>query len=567
MILVLSCSSGVQFRAEWVHRAPQSQAVLAAYRATLPRLIEQCQPQVDESLPLETTIAGLLEKDSARWLPTRCDALSDICHAGRALSDHGLEQAGNQWQPFCDFAKVCHERRRALEQLDQELARWQPPTLLVLARRWPATETQYGTDLARQEPGIAAAVRRQRQLQVAASSDHCAWSYLYARNFVHTGLALMGPGKRTLTYLAGELARPAPPAEALLNRLTPATKAYATLQRAYAQYRDVAGQGGFYQLPGTCKGLRRSARKDPRHGLLAARLAQEGLSSLPVQREARIPFTGSLEKALKRFQRAHHLLETGTVGPATLAALNQTARSKQEALRSALSAYRRAVPPYESTLVLVQMPAAFAEIYVNGEHRRLEPVVIGRGQKDSDGLLPFATPVLDATITAIIFNPVWHVPSSIAQDEIEPLLVRDPGYLARNHFLRSVVGDQPARYRQLPGPENALGQVKFHFANSHDVYLHDTPRKHLFKKPRRLFSHGCVRMHHATKVAALLLNRDQGFSWDQLKTVLKSGKTVEYRLRTPIPVHLVYSSAAADGEGNLHFLPDLYEREQANGEH
>ncbi len=563
LLLLVSCATGGPQQEGWVYRIPQRQSLLTAYQETLQEPSVQCQFETDSPTPLEATIVQLFQKDPSRWIPTRCHALAQVCQAGSALSDHGLEREAEQWQQFCDFFQVCRERNRRLVQLDETLSRWQPPLLLTLAQQWPTTEARYGQDLAHHEPEVAANVRQRHQLLAAAHASQCRWSLHFARTFVRTGLALMGPDQRTLTYLAGELARRDPSSGTLLDRLTPATKAYSTLQQAYVHYREIAAQGGFHELPGTCKGLRRSSRRDPRHGLLAVRLAQEGLYVDPGKGNAWIPFNGPLEEAVKRFQRMHHLPETGTIGPATLTALNQSAGAKKVALNAALATYRKAVPPYETTLMLVQMPAAFVEVYISGELRRLERAIIGRGRRDPDGTRPFATPVLDATITTVIFNPVWHVPSGIARDEIEPLLARDPGYLARNNYRREAIRDQRVRYLQLPGPANALGRVKFHFANSHDVYLHDTPSKHLFKKSRRLFSHGCVRLQHATKVAALLLNRDQGFSWDQLRSVLKSDTTTEYRLKTPIPVHLLYSAAAADGEGNLHFLPDLYGHEQA----
>ncbi len=269
-------------------------------------------------------------------------------------------------------------------------------------------------------------------------------------------------------------------------------------------------------------------------------------------------FGPALEAALKAFQRMHHLTETGAVGPATLEALNVTAASKSDALRQALAAYRWAVPPWESTFVLVQMPAAYLEYYVDGELRRHQRTALGRTRRDADGARSMATPVLNSTITAVIFNPEWHVPWSIATNELEPAMEKDPGYLARNHYRREVLGKNRVRYIQSLGDHNALGRVKFHFANSHDVYLHDTPRKRLFKLPRRLLSHGCVRVEQAVKVATLMLNLDQGFNWERLGKVLKSGETTEYRLKTPVPVHLLYSTAAADANGNLHFMPDVY---------
>ena len=373
----------------------------------------------------------------------------------------------------------------------------------------------------------------------------------------------MDGDERAPRFIAGDLARTDADPGAFLERLVPHSRAYSNLVEAYRRYRLLAADEGFDPLTESYQNLRRARRRDLRHRVLASRLVAEGLLDEVPGGEGPIPFGRTLEDALKRFQRMHHLSQTGAIGPATLAALNVPAAAKREGLRRALAGYRKAVPPWESTFVLVQMPAAFLEYYVGGELRRHQRTVLGRPELDDEGARPLATPVLNSSITAVIFNPEWHVPWSIAVNELEPIIEKDPAYLARNHYRREIPGKNRVRYIQSPGPHNALGRVKFHFANSHDVYLHDTPQKHSFRLPRRLLSHGCVRVEKAVKVATLMLSLDQGFNWENLERVLKSGETTEYRLKIPVPVHLLYTTAAADSNGDLHFLPDTYEREQA----
>ena len=36
--------------------------------------------------------------------------------------------------------------------------------------------------------------------------------------------------------------------------------------------------------------------------------------------------------------------------------------------------------------------------------------------------------------------------------------------------------------RQKPGPKNFMGRIKFMFPNEFGVYLHDNPRRELFKQ-------------------------------------------------------------------------------------
>ena len=103
------------------------------------------------------------------------------------------------------------------------------------------------------------------------------------------------------------------------------------------------------------------------------------------------------------------------------------------------------------------------------------------------------TPVFDSTITSVVFNPEWVVPDSIARNEILPAIAANPDYLAQHHMEMTETGGTP-RIRQLPGPWNALGRIKFVLPNVHGVYLHDTPATGLFSRERRDFSHGCVRV-------------------------------------------------------------------------
>ena len=117
------------------------------------------------------------------------------------------------------------------------------------------------------------------------------------------------------------------------------------------------------------------------------------------------------------------------------------------------------------------------------------------------------TPVFDSTITSVVFNPEWVVPDSIARNEILPAIAANPDYLAQHHMEMSETGGTP-RIRQLPGPWNALGRIKFVLPNVHGVYLHDTPATALFSRERRDFSHGCVRVADPLALAAWVLKEE-----------------------------------------------------------
>ena len=151
------------------------------------------------------------------------------------------------------------------------------------------------------------------------------------------------------------------------------------------------------------------------------------------------------------------------------------------------------------------------------------------------------TPIFSDEMETVVFNPYWNVPKSILINEIIPALQRNPDYLCRNNLEIVSQRPRPRRYntffwgdpepdpyyldpettdmRQLPGPGNALGVVKFLFPNKHAVYMHDTPSKALFEKPMRAFSHGCMRIRNPLEFAKLLL-KDQGYNDARIEQTL-----------------------------------------------
>jgi murein L,D-transpeptidase YcbB/YkuD len=115
--------------------------------------------------------------------------------------------------------------------------------------------------------------------------------------------------------------------------------------------------------------------------------------------------------------------------------------------------------------------------------------------------------------------------------------------------------------RQPPGPNNALGRVKFMFPNSHSVYLHDTPNRDLFERSERAFSSGCIRIEDPLGLAALLLEGQSPWNRAAIDSTVRAGKTREVRLARPVPVLLSYWTAWVDRNGVLQVRPDIYGRD------
>ena len=193
-----------------------------------------------------------------------------------------------------------------------------------------------------------------------------------------------------------------------------------------------------------------------------------------------------------------------------------------------------------SKYVIVNVPAYTVALVENGQTLNRRRAVAGA--------IKTPTPQLSAVITGAIFNPWWEVPSSIA-----PSVAGKKGYV-------SVPNGKGVRWRQPPGPGNALGRVKLVMGNPHAIYLHDTNARNLFNKQQRAYSHGCIRTEDAVGFAETLL---EGTEWDHAKVsqTVASGKSVQANLAAPVPVYIVYFTVAATSDGPPMSYSDLYGRD------
>lgn len=158
------------------------------------------------------------------------------------------------------------------------------------------------------------------------------------------------------------------------------------------------------------------------------------------------------------------------------------------------------------------------------------------------------TPQLALQASSIVVNPYWNVPDSIGRKGM------GAGY------ERISTGNGGVRYRQAPGPRNALGKFKIDMPNPHAIYLHDTPSKALFERDSRAFSHGCIRVKNIDQLAAELVDRAGGAE-ASLASAAAGSSTRTVPLDTKVPVYLVYFTAEVDANGQLKMLEDPYKRD------
>lgn len=191
--------------------------------------------------------------------------------------------------------------------------------------------------------------------------------------------------------------------------------------------------------------------------------------------------------------------------------------------------------------VIVNVPAYTVALVEDGQVVARHKAVVGAPKTE--------TPSLGATATGVILNPWWEVPKSIT-----------PEVQGKKGYVRVKAG-AGWRYRQPPGPGNALGRMKVVMPNNYAIYLHDTPSKAAFVRPARAFSHGCIRTQDPLGFAALLLDNPE---WDKaaIDAAVASGKTVEAKATTPTPVYITYFTAAAAKEsGKIVSYKDIYGRD------
>jgi murein L,D-transpeptidase YcbB/YkuD len=179
-------------------------------------------------------------------------------------------------------------------------------------------------------------------------------------------------------------------------------------------------------------------------------------------------------------------------------------------------------------------------------------------------------------VQAINLLPYWHVPGTIAKAALIPAVRKDPSYLYKERIrvfssfggeeidpaLVNWWGPEAERYvfRQDPGPQNALGVLRFDMPNKNIVYLHDTPMKNLFGYFERAYSAGCVRAENYLEVAEWVLAGQGGWTRDQLASAIAAGQRTTIKLAQPVPVHFIYLTAWTEN-GGVQFRNDLYNRD------
>jgi L,D-transpeptidase YcbB len=357
-----------------------------------------------------------------------------------------------------------------------------------------------------------------------------------------------------------------------LRSLLPEHEGYIRLYETYNQYRLLLENRVKWPVVEAGPKMQLGDRHE-RVALLRARLADDPELQAEFLAGETDLFDKNLKMAVIDFQSRHGLDMDGIVGPATLAALNTSLKEKVERIRLNLERWRWLPKDLGYRSVQVNI-ADFQLKVVEQQQIVLEmKIIVGKNYRQ--------TPVFSDKISYMVLNPSWHVPQSIAVNDKLPLIKKNPGYLAQQKMrvFSSWRADAKEidpyqidwrkvtelnfsyRLRQDPGPNNALGRIKFMFPNRFDVYLHDTPSRELFSKTSRTFSSGCIRIQNPEELALYLLKDDPRWDRDKFRKTLDTMKERSIRLPEPVPVHLLYWTVFVDKDGVVQFRNDIYERD------
>jgi murein L,D-transpeptidase YcbB/YkuD len=281
-------------------------------------------------------------------------------------------------------------------------------------------------------------------------------------------------------------------------------------------------------------------------------------------------YSGPVVEAVKRFQRRHGLKGDGRLGASTLKEMNVPLADRVHQLQLALERWRWLPSEFDAPPIVVNIPdfhlrALNADNTVGMDMR----VVVGKAMTD--------TPIFSRDMTYVVFRPYWTVPPGIMRRSIIPSIRKNRDYIAANRYEvttrdGTLVTSGPISddvlaqlqagklsVRQKPGPKNALGLVKLMFPNEYHVYLHSTPTTEHFALERRAFSSGCIRVEKPAELAAWVLRSDPGWPLERVQQAMQSGPdNVTVRLKQSIPVFIVYATALAYPDDEVHFYTDLY---------
>lgn len=356
-----------------------------------------------------------------------------------------------------------------------------------------------------------------------------------------------------------------------LAALHPDNKAYAALVAELARLRAEEGKAPYEPVAdGTFIKPGQSHAELPK---LVAAIAYRGSDDLKTAHaETLAAYDGSevygeaLVALVKDFQKENGLGVDGVVGRNTLSKV-ALATPQDKIARTELALERLRWHPHQlgSTHVFINQPA-YQAAYVEDDRVKLSMrAIVGKPSNQ--------TYFFHDKVEVVEVNPYWNVPRSILINQKLSQIRSNPGYLSSHGYevitARGVTDPYSVDWnsgslngvqiRQKPGSSNALGELKILFPNSHAIYMHDTPDRHLFRNPARAYSSGCVRLQEPRAMAAAVLGSSESYVGSQIA----SGENRTLPVNRNLPVYVAYFTAWPDDNGRVNYYSDVYGRDAA----
>ncbi|EKD72950.1 MAG: ErfK/YbiS/YcfS/YnhG family protein [uncultured bacterium] len=285
-------------------------------------------------------------------------------------------------------------------------------------------------------------------------------------------------------------------------------------------------------------------------------------------------FDEELVLAVKKFQQRHGLKADGVVGQATRRELNIPPSVRAQQIAINMQRWARLSSALHDRFIMVNVPDFKLYVFENNHEVLSMKAIVGKRDRQ--------TPEIISRITRLVLHPYWNVPRMIASKDIIPKVINDPYYLDDMHIrIFTVEGGDSVEmspyeidwetaqkngfqyfFRQDPGDDNALGQVKFEFPNSKHIYLHDTPAKELFDADVRTFSSGCIRLENPFALVDYLMKTNPKWDEIRLQDMLDTGETTYVKAARPTPIVITYITAWVDEKGDIQFRDDVYGKDE-----
>lgn len=379
---------------------------------------------------------------------------------------------------------------------------------------------------------------------------------------VDEGIKRKGIYRDATTYLSGIAESDHP--RAYFRGLVPQTREYSRLMKEKIRLERLIENGGWGRA------VPASALEAGDTGDAVVALRDRLMAMGFLERTSTMVYDRNIEQAVQRFQAAHGLEPDGTAGSATIAELNKSPEQRLVSVLVAMERERWLNKERGSRHILVNLTDFSARIIDNDVITFETRAVVGANALDR------RSPEFSDEMEHLVINPTWNVPRSIAVNEYLPQLQANPGAAAHLR-LYDWQGRQVSRaninfsaynrntfpfdLKQPPSPQNALGLVKFMFPNKYNIYLHDTPSKHLFQRARRAYSHGCIRLADPFEFAYAILARQEENPKEFFHRILETGRETQVELDQKIPVHIIYRTAFTDAKGQAQYREDVYGRD------